>query len=215
MFSVILHSQWKWSRALLLFATPLALAVPLVSVRQAATALAEPRFFLMAMEQWGAAYAIVAGVIGLTLAFATWSPDHAGRHVYALALPVARWRYVLMRFAAGALLAIVPVLALAVGAVVATQGLALPPGLNAYPFALSLRFALATFVAFALVFAISSGTKRTAGIVLLLLAALPLGDWVVVQFGGRPQLVETAVQWLFVRPGILSVFGGRWLLVDV
>jgi len=50
----------------------------------------------------------------------------------------------------------------------------LPPGLQSYPIALVVRFAFAVFVAYAVFFAVSAGTARTAGIILGVIAALIL-----------------------------------------
>src|SRR5204862_382884 len=59
-------------------------------------------------------------------------------------------------------------------ALLATMSAAIPAGLQGYPVALAVRFALAVLVAFAVFFAVSAGTARTAGIVLALIGGVML-----------------------------------------
>src|SRR5207247_2566146 len=66
---------------------------------------------LQAVQSWGTLYPVLAAALGLLVAIATWAPDHRGRHVHALSLPLPRWRYVLLRFGAGAALLAAPVIA--------------------------------------------------------------------------------------------------------
>jgi len=85
-----------------------------------------------------------------------------------------------MRLAAGALFLLLPTLAVLVGSLIGLSLIHLPAGLHGYPIALTLRFFLASAVAYAVFFAISSATQRTAGFVLgsfaaILLAAFVLG----------------------------------------
>src|SRR3954462_8292696 len=94
-------------------------AIPLVSLRTAAMASAEAQrsplmAFVLTMQSWGVGYALAAAAIGLALAMLSWGFDHRLRHVYALSLPIARWRYVLYRFTAGLAVLAIPVVALLV-----------------------------------------------------------------------------------------------------
>src|SRR5207302_4981535 len=114
----------------------------------------------------------LAAALGLLVAISTWAPDHRGRHVHALSLPLPRWRYVLLRFGSGATLLAAPIAAVTIGAVLATAVATLPPGLQGYPASLALRFALAVLVAYAMFFAVSAGTARTAGIILGVIGAI-------------------------------------------
>jgi hypothetical protein len=170
---------------------------------------------LAELRSWSVLYPVLAAALGLLAAVAAWAPDHRGGHVHALSLPVPRWRYVLMRFAAGLTLLSGPVVALSVGAVLATGAAATPPGLHGYPVALALRFTLAVVVAFALFFAISAGTARTAGAILGALGALVLVQ-VLASAAGVEVNVLGALQSLVLDwPGPLGVFTGRWMLLDV
>ena len=149
------------------------------------------------------------------MAIATWAADHRGRHVHALTLPLPRWRYVLLRFGAGTTLLAAPILAVLVGALLATATATIPSGLQGYPVALALRFAVAVLVAFALFFAISAGTARTAGIILGSMAALVLVQ-VLASLADIPLNLVNALQVVILTwPGPLAVFTGRWMLVDV
>src|SRR5216117_1984428 len=145
MFRVMLYSQWKWSRLIVALGSIAAFALPIVSVQGAARADASPLQageLLQAVQSWGTLYPVLATALGLLVAIATWAPDHRGRHIHALTLPLPRWRYVLLRFAAGATVLAGPILGIAVGALIAIAAATLPPGLHGYPLALALRFGL-------------------------------------------------------------------------
>jgi hypothetical protein len=218
MFRMMLYTQWKWSRLLVVAGTLVAFAIPVLSVQSAGEYNLqhwEARALLNSIESWGLAYPILAAGLAVFMAMTAWGPDHRGRHVYALSLPVPRWHYALLRFGAGAVLLAVPVLAVWIGALVGTASAVIPPGLHAYPYALALRFALALLFAYAVFFAISAGTTRTAGYILAGIGAI-----IVVQVMARAAHVEfDLVGTIFGRmlgwPGPLEIFTGRWMLIDV
>ena len=218
MFRAILYSQWKWSRLIVTLGTVAGFALPLMSLQGAARADSNPlnaEELLHAVQGWGMIYPFLATALGLLVAIATWAPDHRGRHVHALTLPLPRWRYVLLRFASGATVLAGPIVAVAAGAVLAVAVATLPSGLQGYPLALALRFALAVLVGYALFFAISAGTARTAAIILGTIAAV-----VIVQvFASVAYLNRNVVDQLQMVlsnwPGPFAIFTGRWMLVDV
>src|SRR2546428_3900803 len=160
MFRAILYSQWKWSRLIVVLGTVAGFALPIVSLQGAARADRSPlqaQELLRAVQSWGTFYPVLAAALGLLVAIATWAPDHRGRHVHALSLPLPRWRYVLLRFGSGVTLLVGPILAVLVGALLATTLASIPVGLQGYPLALALRFAMAVLVAYAVFFAVSAG----------------------------------------------------------
>jgi hypothetical protein len=215
MFNAIVKTQWKWTRQAVLLGVIVAFALPLISVNST-LGDRSPRVVIGTMQTWGAGYAALAGAVGLLLAWLAWASDHRGHHVYALSLPVARWRYVLMRFGAGALFLVPIVVALAVGALIAVRvSGAVPEGLQGYPLALTLRFAFAALVAFAIFFAISAASVRAAGYILGLICAVLVAEFVTDALGVEWHIAAHAVDFLMVYPGILSVFSGRWTLIDV
>ncbi len=218
MFRQLLYTQWKWSRLVLLLVVLMGFSLPIVSV-QGVHPNDLGRFeidsLLGGMQAWGLLYPILATGLALVLALTTWGPDHRGRHVYALSLPIPRWHYALLRFGAGCTLLAIPVFAVWLGSLVATSVVDLPAGLEAYPTALALRFGLAAFVAYAAFFAISSGTNRTAGIILGVIAALILVQVVASIANIDFDLMSAAQTVLLLGPGPLAVFTGRWMLVDV
>src|SRR2546425_11133922 len=143
MFRVMLYSQWKWSRLIVALGSLAAFALPIVSVKGAARADSNPLRageLLQAVQAWGPLYPVLAAALGLLVAIATWAPDHRGRHVHALSLPLPRWRYVLLRFGAGGTLLAAPVIAVAAGALLATWSATIPAGLQGYPVALAIRW---------------------------------------------------------------------------
>lgn len=218
MFRAILFSQWKWSRLIVVLGTVAGFALPIVSLQGAARGDRTPlqgEALLAAVQSWGTLYPVLAAALGLLVAIAAWAPDHRGRHVHALTLPLPRWRYVLLRFGSGASVLAGPMLAVLVSALLATWAATLPPGLQGYPLALALRFALAVLVAYALFFAVSAGTARTAGIILGVIGAAIVVQVVAgvanVDLGLMDKLQVALLNW----PGPLAVFTGRWMLVDV
>jgi hypothetical protein len=217
MFRAVLATQWKWTRGALLFATCLTFALPLLSMRAAGRAFAEAnaRTLLAQIEAFGIFYALCAGLIGLLVAAMAWTSDHSGRHVYALSLPIERWKYVAMRYGAGATTLAAPVIALWIGAIVAITSVDLPQGLHAHPTALAVRFALAVLLTYSIFFAISSGTKRTAGILLAVLGALIVFEIIREPIGIRVSPFFWLIEFLLDSPGTFGVFNARWMLIDV
>lgn len=218
MFRAVLYTQWKWSRLIIVLGTVAAFAIPLVSLQGAARpdrGALQAQELLRAVQSWGTLYPLLAATLGLLVAIAAWAADHRGRHIHALTLPLPRWQYVLLRFAAGLLLLAGPIAAVLIGASLAAITATLPPGLQAYPIALAVRFACAVFVAYAMFFAVSAGTARTAGIILGVIAALILVQVVAGIAGLDLDLVGDLQTVLLLGPGPLAVFTGRWMLVDV
>jgi hypothetical protein len=215
MFEAILRTQWKATRAMVLLTTLLAFALPLASLRAAHDNLSAQQF-VGTMQAWGGGYSVLAALLGLLVALAAWRPDHAGHHVYALTLPVPRSRYTLFRFGAGAAFLAPSIVALLIGALVVTFSGAVPQGLHAYPVALTLRFAFAAVVAYALFFAIASSTSRTAGLIIAIMVGLVFAQYLLsVVANSHTDILGPILDFILYRPGILSVFAGRWMLIDV
>jgi hypothetical protein len=215
MFKAITETQWKWTRGPALLATLLGFLLPVASLQVARPELLQPDAFVMLMQQFSVGYSVLAAGVGLVVALAAWSNDHRGRHVYALSLPVPRWQYALMRFGAGALFLLAPVGGLLAGSLVVAAFGAIPEGLHAYPVALSLRFGFAAAVAYSIFFAISASTPRTAGVLLGLIGVGVLAQVVLPMVAIHFDVLGGISRFVFDSSGILSVFSGRWMLIDV
>jgi len=218
MFRVMLFTQWKWSRLIILFGTLAAFALPIISLQGAASADRSPleaQDLLRTVQSWGTLYPVLAAALGLFVAMAAWAPDHRGRHVHALTLPLPRWRYVLLRCAGGALLLAIPAAAVLAGALLATATATLPPGLQSYPFALATHFVLATAVAYGVFFAVSAATARTAGIILAAVGALIAVQVVAGVANVNFDIVSPLTMIVLGPAGPFAIFTGRWMLVDV
>ena len=217
MFRAMLRAHWLWSRLFLLMLTLAAFAVPLFMAREfsARTQLTMIPWALDAQREFGFMYPILAGAVGLVLALTAWSADHRGKHIYALSLPIPRWNFVLLRFGAGAVLLALPVVGLWFGALVASAATPLPAALHAYPTILALRFGLAAFVAYALFFAVSAGSNRTAGFVLGTIAALIALQVLLNTLELDADILSPITAGLMLWPGPFEVFTGRWMLFDV
>ncbi|HTR21394.1 MAG TPA: hypothetical protein VMH88_11130 [Gemmatimonadales bacterium] len=218
MFRQILFTQWKWARLPVLAFVLAGFALPLLSAQAFSESYSRFWFaplFLGQLQSLGAFYPLLAALIGLIMALTAWAADHRGRHVYALSLPIPRWHYTLLRFGAGAVLILLPTLALWLSALIATSLTKLPMGLHAYPTTLAVRFALATLIAFGALFAVSAGTSRAAGIVLGLLAAVVLAQLLFDLFEIKIQIIDAVLYRIYIWPGPLEIFTGHWMLFDV
>lgn len=213
-FVAILRTQWRWCRGVIIPATALALGLPFLVLRGVGPSLL-PSDAMEIIATWSPVFPAFAALLGLLTALGTWAPDRRGQHVHALTLPISRWRYVLLRFLAGATLLAAPIVTGLVGALLATAFTSLPIGLSAYPWSLSFRFAVGVLLAFALFFAILAGTRRSAAIVLGLLVLVVVADGVLWMVSPRIGLANDLLAALMTGPGPLALFAGRWMLVDV
>lgn len=213
MFQAILITQWKWARLPLLAATIAAFALPVLSVvpNSAYRGASNAGYIMASMQGWALWYPLLAAATGLLLATSAWGHDHRLNHVYALSLPVPRWRFALLRLGAGLVLLSAPVVAITAGSVAAIATTDVPTGLTGYPLALAMRFALAAVSAFTIFFAISAGTARTAGYVLAAITLVVLGEYVLATGSSGVSLIEYIMDW----PGPMAIFTGRWMLIDV
>lgn len=219
MFREMLKAQWRSMAPVVAVLTVVAFAAPLMTVlyganlRQASTYTVAA--WLEAAVSVGAALPVIALIAGVLFGMAVWSPDHLGGHVYALSLPLPRWRYVLLRFGVGFAFLLMPAAAMAVGAFAASAAVDLPEGLHAYPLALALRFTMATIVCYALIFAVATATRRVALALLGGVGGFALADVILSGLGRNPVVLTTAFHLLTTWPGPLAILMGRWALFDV
>jgi hypothetical protein len=217
MFLAVLGSQWRWSRMVVVFGTLAGFLLPVLSLQGASSGPRSmaPDELLHFLQSWGILYPLLAGLLGLLVAMGAWAPDHRGRHVHALTLPLPRWQYVLLRLAAGLTVLVLPIIAVFIGAWLATGTATIPPGLQGYAGALGVRFGLAVLVAFSTFFAISGGTARTAGLILSVIALIIVSQVMVSAAGVDLDLIGPIQQAVLNWPGPLAIFSGRWMLIDV
>jgi hypothetical protein len=222
----MLFLHWKQVRFALLPFVLVAYALPLVAVQGLgsppgmASATLQAYSVVSTYQVWLPFYPLLAAGIGITLALSAWNWDHQLHHVYALALPIPRWRYTALKMGAGAVLALLPSAAFWVGARVATASITLPVGLNAYPNQLAIRFLVATLTAYAAFFALAAGTVRTTLWVVGAVAALVLfggsaAQFVLPHFGIHTDLLSLVLDVMATAPGPFQVFTGSWMLIDV
>lgn len=154
-------------------------------------------------------YPAIATALGGFLAAANWLPDARARWVYAFTLPMPRSRLAYLRLAAGAVLAIPPVVALWISGTIGAASAGLPSVVQAHTTSITLRFAAATLVVYcaaSLLVLIGRKAWYIGAAVVLLLIVNVLGAGVM---GG-------VMDALFLHP--LSPFhalAGHWLFLDV
>jgi len=216
MLKAMIRLQWKGCWHLVVALAVAALALPIVSVRTGWRSSGEqlPRF-LIELQLWGLFYPALAALVAVTLAAAIWASDRRGHHIYALLLPIPRWRYVLLRYLAGLVLLLPLVLALWLGAVIATSSLDMPPGLRQFPHALAVKFGLALLLLFGLAFAVAAASRRALGIGMKLIGLFIAAHIAVILLSPKTNLIWTVVTALSTWPGPLAPLGGRWMLIDV
>ncbi len=220
MYRQVLIAQWIAARQTLLVFVVLAFAAPLTAVYFGTSGvgadMGQVRGWLAGAEKVGVLLPILALFIGVFFGIAAWAPDHLGKHVYALSLPLPRWQFVLLRFAAGATLLAVPVAALGLGAALATIAVTLPSGIHAYPALLTTRFAVATLLCFSIFFAVAIATRRAVLLVLTALGSILLGDLLFNTLSNSGFSVTVLLfDGLTTWPGPLAILMGRWALFDV
>ena len=219
MFREILRAQWRGSRLALLILAVLAFAAPLTTVywggdlRTSGTD--RVAFWLSAAERIAALLPYLALLAGVAAGFLAWAPDHAGRHVYALSLPISRPRFVALRFGAGAVIVAVPAVGLLAGAIVASLAVSLPEGLHAYPAQLTVRFLLASLTIYAIIFALSIATKRAQLLVAGAFGGVIVADVILSAWNVGFSVTANTLIWLTTWPGPLSILAGSWTLFDV
>jgi hypothetical protein len=113
-------------------------------------------------------------------------------------------------------------LVFAISCYLAASAITLPESLRAYPGLLSFRFLVAATIAYAIAFALASGTMRTTLILISVLLGVIVLDGIIVGYfrDAFPLLGEfSLVGWLSRAvvswPGPFEVFFGNWMLVDV
>ncbi|MCH7530167.1 MAG: hypothetical protein IIB36_00220 [Gemmatimonadetes bacterium] len=228
MYQPMLYLHWKQVRLALIPFMVASFGLPLLTVQGMGTVAGMDSGTLEAYRQlseaqfWLPFFPVLAGVIGVTLGLSAWNWDHQLKHVYALSLPLRRTEYAMLKMGAGALLAVLPAVAMWIGGHVAAASLSLPSELHAYPNELAFRFFLAVLLSYSLLFAMAAGTvKTTLRICAVILVFVVLGNIATgvldeyYRFFARTNVVEVAVSWLMNASGPFEVFMGNWTLIDV
>jgi hypothetical protein len=221
---LLLH--WRTVRLPLIPFVLAAFALPLLLIQGMGLVLdytnqPSPHVLLAQQAEWGLFFPALAGATGLVLGLSAWSWDHKHGHVYALAMPIGRARYALLKFGAGVVLALIPAAALLLGSFVALQTIDVPRGMSGYPVELALHFLFATLVLYAICFSMAAGTIRTTVVVSILMVALPLIATLAVQLIAiyRPELITFDLRFWLTRAleelGPFRILLGNWMLVDV
>jgi hypothetical protein len=218
-FRTMLFVQWKLQRAELLGLAVVAALIAPLSMWTNAQAFVDSGQWLTNLENSSDLIRILAAslatIAGALLAVRPFALDGRARHTYALALPVQRSDYALMRAASGFLLALIPAIGFLIGAIVAAQGVPETLVVRKFPFELTLRFLLALSTAFVMFFGIQYGLGgRTRRWILLALLTV-LGVEVFSQFTLRASVVGAVVEVLRGSFSPIRVFLDRWVLFGV
>jgi hypothetical protein len=227
MFREMLRTQWKVSRVSVAFLLPLCIGLPIAVIRLSRLVVAQSEWsspaldILRATARASIAFPLLAASTGCVIALCAWAWDHRTNHVYALSLPVERWRYAMMKMGAGAIILGLTALGVLIGSIIAVSTTALPEGIRGYPLAFTIRFLFAALITYAITFAFAAGTVRTTLRVFLILFVIFIGGTLLTSYLGSAMgtqitsplalLAEAFGSWA----GPFQVFGGSWMLIDV
>jgi len=218
MFAQVMFTQLRWTRMILLFTSVATFLTPVIAWWIGGTRVLNPespRAVMSGFDTGGPMLVLIGILAAFLLAVYPWTMDAAARHTLPLSLPITWRRYVAMRFAAGALLLLLPALTLWFGALLVVAQLELPPTLRAYPGMLALRFLAALMLAYSMTFALQYlAGRRSAAVALGLLVGgvlLSAGLAIIGDGGVTGMLFD----WLVEFPGPLAVFASDWKLIDV
>lgn len=219
MLAAMIRTQWRSARGVLLILALVVAFLPfqLLQASEGASGVYSVGDLVSRSAMFSVFYQMTALVAGLILAFSCWQPDLATRHVYALSLPVPRWRYVLSRFAAGLALHLPVAITLAIAAGIACALAPIPPVLHAYPVSLALRWLLGAAVVFSIIFALLTLSVRMSRIVVIVLLGLLVADLTLVAVGvtQSPVIFDTLTSLVRSDSGPAGGFMMRWMLLDV
>lgn len=219
MFKALLATQWKHQRIELIIFAIAAAGIPAMIPWNAETGWGgqymTPTEILNGATTAGMLGAALAALTGTVIAIRPYALDAMTNHTYAMALPIPRAQYGMLRVASGMVLMLLPVAGFLVGAFFAAAATELPPMLRAYPIGITVRFALAAAMAFSLAFGVQYGLgKRAARWIVISMASLAAIE-ILGQFVFGESL--TAPMWVALgsEASPLRVFAANWMLFDV
>ncbi len=217
MFRQVLYTQWKWARTELFLYVLAAFLIPTIIIRIGFSYI--DVYSTRAVLDVGTYAGVFFGALALLCAFGlAWRPyiiDSALKHVGPLSLPVSWATFVRMRFLAGAMLLVIPAIAVWIGGVLATAATPIPATLHAYPGGIAVRFFLATLVAYSGAFLLQYGAGKHAVRVAVILFLAVVAVQFIGQFMGYDNVLVGAWDALTGWPGPFSIFSARWMLIDV
>jgi hypothetical protein len=220
MFRAVFYTQWKWTRPVIVLAALVAAYIPVTALRTApykdAATYHIPSLY-SSIAGASAGYQLLALALAVVVAISTWQADINRQHVYALSLPLPRWKFVLLRFGAGAsLLGIVAVAVSLFGGIAAALA-PLPPMLHAYPIGLGVRFWLGALIPFSLIFALLASNQKAVRVLVIGLVTLIAVDYLLSAFGVTrdPVIIRWLVDATYSSRGPLAAFLSKWMLIDV
>lgn len=227
MFEQTLKLHWKSARWVMLPLVLLCFGLPQLAVRVGESLIASglsasAADLLTVLEPWLPLFPLLAFLSGAAAGLTAWTWDHRVNHIYSLSLPVSRREYALLKMSAGAVILLLPAVAILAGTLMVSVLADVPDGLHVYAFSFTGRFLLASLISYALLFALAAGTIRTAvyvvsGAVLVLVFGTLLTGLLedVLMIRGLLSPMQLLHAALTGWAGPLGVFGGNWMFIDV
>jgi hypothetical protein len=214
----VLFTQWRWNREVLAFFIVASFAMPLLLLWLTLPQLylPSPQELVLTGRVIGWSCMIFALLAGGGVAAQGYGMDDRVGHIYSLALPVTRRRFLAMRTLTACVLLALPALAVWIGATLAAQQVSLPASLQSYAGSLALRALLAAWLAHAAMFTLRYSAGRRAKVVFLVLVVVSVSATLLAV--ADPTLRRVVVQIgdvLGSHPGPFGLVFDRWTLFDV
>ena len=217
MFGQVLYTQWKWARTELFLYVLAAFLIPtlIIHIGISYIDVYSTRAMLDVGTYAGVFFCALALLCALGLAWRPYIIDTALKHVGPLSLPVSWAAFVRMRFLAGAMLLLIPTIAVWIGGVLATASAPIPATLHAYPGGIAIRFLLAALVGYSGAFLLQYVAGKQAVRVAIIMFLTLVTAQFIGQLLGYDNVLVGAWDSLTSWPGPFSIFSTRWMLIDV
>lgn len=221
MLRQMLYTQWKWGRmelgvyAVVGFLVPTIAMKAIMAVAGSTATTISISSLLSAASGVGGTLVALSILCALSFALGPWLVDDRQGFVLSLSLPLPWAAFVRLRFTSGAILLLIPTIAVWLGGTLAALVIPIPSTLHAYPTSIAMRFYTASLVVYAATFALQYVAGRravwyAAGFIIALATVELIGLGLGLN-SLSAKLWNAAMTW----PGPFEVLTARWMLIDV
>lgn len=193
--------EWERRRAMLLLTTAVFGLVPVISLMVLGAAgrrRSQSATSLLLSQNVGVMLMGAICLAALAWGASAWADERRGSWIYALSLPVSRVQLFALRYLAGLVWLVPPLVLLGVSAAVASSAAVLPAGVYAYPGPFFRWAVLVSWFLYTLMFVVSARFERPWMAVMIAIAAL-VGVSLLVNFGTFPLITGIVDAIMFGR----------------
>ncbi|MBL8984389.1 MAG: hypothetical protein JNL26_19540 [Gemmatimonadetes bacterium] len=218
MFRAHLTLAWQWLRLPLALLSLVGAAIPVLGISSPWTVSAPSVDAILASAGLvGLLIAVVAVLAGAITGDVLWRQDARHGHSYAMSLPIRRDTFLRYRAACGALLLLVPAIAIFLGIAAINVGAELPPGVRTYAWETASRAWVVMVMALSLTLGLRlglgvRGRRVLMGAAMLMTVAL----WLEPQVSaGRPTVGAVITVMFTGRYSPFAVLFSAWPVIDL